>query len=45
LAQWHHAVVLTGDPEFRKVEDLVSVEWLARNAPPAILSGSGGQGG
>lgn len=45
LAQRHHAVVLTGDPEFRKVEDLVSVEWLARNAPPVILSGSGGQGG
>lgn len=45
LAQWHHAVVLTGDPEFRKVEDLVSVEWLARNAPPVILSGASGQSG
>ena len=29
LAQQHQAVLLTGDPEFKKVQHLVSVEWLA----------------
>lgn len=28
LAQQVQAVILTGDPEFRKVEALVTVEWL-----------------
>ncbi len=29
-AQEMGATILTGDPEFRTVEGLVSVEWLAR---------------
>ena len=29
-AQEMGATILTGDPEFRTVEDLVPVEWLAR---------------
>jgi ribonuclease VapC len=28
LAQQKQAVLLTGDPEFRKVEHLVTIEWL-----------------
>jgi hypothetical protein len=28
LAQQMQAVILTGDPEFGKIEDLVAVEWL-----------------
>jgi ribonuclease VapC len=31
LAQQMQALILTGDPEFGKIEDLVTVEWL----PPA----------
>ena len=30
LAQLKNACVVTGDPEFRQVESLVSVEWLPR---------------
>ena len=30
LAQAKNAAVLTGDPEFKRVESLVRVEWLAR---------------
>ena len=30
-AQAKRAIVLTGDPEFRSVEDLAPVEWLARS--------------
>jgi predicted nucleic acid-binding protein len=30
LAQQHGAHVVTGDPEFKMVEDLVSVYWLER---------------
>ena len=30
-AQQEHAVILTGDPEFRSVESLVPVEWLPSN--------------
>ena len=29
-ARWEEAVVLTGDPEFAAVEDLVQVRWLAK---------------
>lgn len=32
LGQLRRAVVLTGDPEFRKVEDLISIQWLAVNS-------------
>ena len=32
LAQQHGARVVTGDPEFKMVEDLVSVYWLERYA-------------
>jgi len=28
LAQQQRAILLTGDPEFRKVEQLVTIEWL-----------------
>ena len=28
LAAREHAIILTGDPEFKTVESLVSVEWL-----------------
>lgn len=28
LAQFRQAVLVTGDPEFRKVEDLVAIDWL-----------------
>ncbi len=31
LARLHRATVLTGDPEFRKVEEMISIEWLTRN--------------
>jgi ribonuclease VapC len=30
LAQQLNATVLTGDPDFRRVEDLVRIEWLER---------------
>lgn len=31
LAQSKQAAVLTGDPEFRRIEELVAVEWLSPN--------------
>lgn len=31
LAQVKQAAVLTGDPEFRKMNDLISIDWLPRN--------------
>jgi len=31
LAQSRQATLLTGDPEFHKVENLVTVDWLAHN--------------
>ncbi len=29
LARRHNATLMTGDPEFQKVEGLIRVEWLA----------------
>ncbi|MDA2925143.1 PIN domain-containing protein [Acidobacteria bacterium AH-259-L09] len=29
LAQLRHGTIVTGDPEFEKVEKLVSIEWLS----------------
>jgi len=39
LTQSRQATLLTGDPEFRKVEDLIVIDWLAHNKPelPANL--------
>jgi ribonuclease VapC len=31
LAQQKQAVLLTGDPEFRKVESLITIEWLPQD--------------
>lgn len=31
LAQWFKAAVLTGDPEFKKIQDIVPVEWLEKS--------------
>lgn len=31
LAQQHQATLLTGDPEFAKVEALISISWLSRS--------------
>lgn len=31
LAQWFGASVLTGDPEFKKIQDVVPVEWLKKS--------------
>jgi predicted nucleic acid-binding protein len=28
-AQMHHAILLTGDPEFKALGELLQVEWLA----------------
>jgi len=27
-AKKNNSVIMTGDPEFRKIEDLVAIEWL-----------------
>lgn len=35
LGQARRAMVLTGDPEFSKVEDLISIEWLPRSTTKA----------
>ena len=37
LGESRRAVVLTGDPEFRKVEDLISIQWLPQQMaePPS----------
>jgi ribonuclease VapC len=32
LAQSRQAALVTGDPEFRKVEDLVAIDWLTQPA-------------
>ena len=33
LAQSRQATLLTGDPEFRKVENLVAIDWLPPHRP------------
>ena len=38
LAQSRQAMLLTGDPEFRKVEDLITIDWLAHNKPELLAN-------
>jgi len=38
LAQSRQATLLTGEPEFRKVEDLITIDWLARNKPELLAN-------